>query len=94
MKTTQVTKTITTLTTWKNESTGDIIQFDSSDKTFYYFTKTKLFHDFPEVEAASYLAMVDDAVKNDLTELELIPDTAFMSMVLTQFLHKTKQVEQ
>jgi len=93
MKTTTVTKTITTLTTWKNESTKHYVQHESDTKTIYYFNKNKLVHSFDEHEAPAYLAMVDSAVSNDLHELDLIPDTAFLSMVLTQFLHKNKHVQ-
>jgi len=90
MKTTNVTKKITTLTEWCNETTTDRIQFESDTKTFYYFTPNMLVLSFEEHEAPAYLAMVDAAVSNNLHELEAVPDTAFLSMVLSQFLHVPK----
>ena len=92
MKTINVTKTITTLTTWRNEETGHYIQFESDTKSFYYFTKNKLAFEFEEQEAAVYLAMADVAVSTNRSELKEIPDTAFLSMVLTQFLHKANTI--
>lgn len=90
-----VTKTITTLTEWKNEESKDLIQFESDTKTFYYFTPHKLELSFEEHEAPAYLAMCDAAISADQHEIESanIVDTAFLSMVLTQFLHKTKQIQ-
>ena len=90
MKTTNVTKKITTLTEWKNESTNHYVQHESDTKTLYYFTPNRLVLSFEEHEAVAYLAMCDAAVSNDLHELEAVPDTAFLSMVLSQFLHVPK----
>ncbi len=95
MKTINVTKTITTLTTWRNEETKEKIQFESDKNWFYYFNENNnLVLDFDVDQAAEYLQMCDEAVSNNCHSIPVanIPDTAFLSMVLTQFLHKANTI--
>lgn len=91
---TTITKTITTLTTWRNERTGEKVQFESDTELFYLFNSDGRLTASIELKEADWaLKLCDLAVSNDKHTLELagkdfVPNTAFLSAVLTQFLHK------
>ena len=92
-----VTKTITTLTTWSATELKQKIEFESEYKQFYFWDDGAISASFDEKDAAEILKRCDALISagfNDMTlaGLDFIPNNDFLSMVLTQFLHKAPAI--
>jgi tRNA splicing endonuclease len=94
MKHTEIIKSITTMTTWRVKDTKERVEFQSEDNAFYVWdANNALCASFPLSDAKLTLDLCDAAVLNDrhtltISPTDTIPNTSFLSMVLTQFLHK------
>ena len=93
---TNITKTIQTITTWRNEQTNERIEYCTDSQSFYIWDEGgRLTASIDRKEADWALKLCDLAVSNDKHTLELagkdfVPNTLFLSMVLSQFLHVPK----
>ena len=90
-----ITKTITTVTTWLNEQQNQKIEHESDSQTFYFWEDGAIAASFEEKDAADILKKCDALISAGFNEMDLsgqnfIPHNAFLSMVLTEFLHKHK----
>ena len=95
MTTIYITKTITTVTTWLNDQQNQKIQHESDSQTFYFWEDGKIAASFEESDAADLLKKCDALISAGFNEMDLsgqdfIPHNAFLSMVLSQFLHVSK----
>jgi hypothetical protein len=98
MKPIQIRKTITSITTWFNDEQKQRVEYDSDSETFYFWSDGKITASFEQSEAEDILKKCDALISAGFNEMDLagkdfIPNNAFLSMVLTQFLHKTKQIQ-
>ena len=78
---------------WRIKHTEECVQYDSEHDHFYHFQGAgKSVLDFPASEAMKYFQMCEEAVKNKIDKIPVanIYNPAFLSMVLTQFLHIRK----
>ena len=90
-----ITKTITTVTTWLNEQQNQKIEHESDSETFYFWEDGKISAAFYQDDAANILKKCDALIsagfnEMDLAGKDLIPNNAFLSIVLSQFLHVPK----
>jgi len=95
MKTTEIEVSINYTKEWRIKHTDECVQYDSEHKHFYHFQGAgKCVLDFPESNAPEYLQLCDEAVSNNCHSLPVanIHNTSFLSMVLTQFLHKAPSI--
>ena len=90
-----ITKTITTLTTWENKQQNQRIEHESDSQTFYFWDDGRISAAFYQDDAADILKKCDALIsagfnEMDLAGKDLIPNNAFLSIVLSQFLHVPK----
>ena len=90
-----ITKTITTVTTWENKQQKQKIEHESDSQTFYFWDNGKISASFDESDSADILKKCDALIsagfnEMDLAGKDLIPNNAFLSIVLSQFLHVPK----
>ena len=90
-----ITKTITTVTTWENEQQKQKIEYESDSETFYFWDNGRISAAFYQDDAADILKKCDALIsagfnEMDLAGKDLIPNNAFLSIVLSQFLHVPK----
>jgi hypothetical protein len=95
MQSIYITKTITTVTTWLNEQQNQKIEHESDSETFYFWEDGKIAAAFYQDDAANILKKCDALIsagfnEMDLAGKDLIPNNAFLSIVLSQFLHVPK----
>ena len=95
MQSIYITKTITTVTTWLNEQQNQKIEHESDNATFYFWEDGKIAASFDESDAADLLKKCDALISAGFNEMDLsgqncIPNNAFLSIVLSQFLHVPK----
>jgi hypothetical protein len=95
MKTINIKKTINTVTTWFNDEQEQRIEYESDSETFYFWFDGKIAASFEESDAADLLKKCDALISAGFNEMDLsgqnyIPNNAFLSMVLSQFLHVPK----
>ena len=96
MNTINITKKVSTLTTWQVEKSRERIEYESDNATFYVWNAdSELTASIDLKDAFWTMQLCDLAVSNDKHEIELggndyISNTSFLSMVLTQFLHTNK----
>ena len=90
-----ITKTITTVTTWENKQQNQKIEHESDSQTFYFWDDGKISAAFYQDDAANILKKCDALISAGFNEMDLagkdfIPNNAFLSIVLSQFLHVPK----
>ena len=90
-----ITKTITTVTTWENKQQNQKIEHESDSQTFYFWDDGRISAAFYQDDAADILKKCDALIsagfnEMDLAGKDLIPNNAFLSIVLSQFLHVPK----
>jgi hypothetical protein len=90
-----ITKTITTLTTWENKQQNQRIEHESDSQTFYFWDDGRISAAFYQDDAADLLKKCDALISAGFNEMDLagkdfIPNNAFLSIVLSQFLHVPK----
>ena len=90
-----ITKTITTVTTWENKQQNQKIEHESDSQTFYFWEDGRISAAFYQDDAADILKKCDALIsagfnEMDLAGKDLIPNNAFLSIVLSQFLHVPK----
>ena len=96
MNTINITKKVSTLTTWQIEKSKERIEYESDNATFYVWNADNEITASIDLEDAFWtMQLCDLAVSNDKHEIQLsgnnyISHTSFLSMVLTEFLHKNK----
>jgi hypothetical protein len=95
MKTINIKKTIDTITTWFNDEQKQRIEFESNGQHFYFWHEGRIAASFEREDAADILKKCDALVSAGFNEMDLpgkdfIPNNAFLSMVLSQFLHVPK----
>ena len=95
MQSIYIIKTITTVTTWLNDEQKQKIEHESDSQTFYFWFDGAIAASFDESDAADLLKKCDALISAGFNEMDLsgqnyIPNNAFLSMVLTEFLHKNK----
>jgi hypothetical protein len=95
MQSIHITKQITTVTTWLNEQQNQKIEHESDSATFYFWDDGKIAASFDESVAADLLKKCDALISAGFNEMDLsgqnyIPNNAFLSIVLSQFLHVPK----
>lgn len=95
MQSIYITKTITTVTTWLNEQQNQKIEHESDSQTFYFWEDGKIAASFYQDDAAEILKKCDAMISAGFNEMDLsgqnsIPNNAFLSIVLSQFLHVPK----
>ena len=95
MQSIYITKTITTVTTWLNEQQNQKIEHESDSQTFYFWKDGEIAASFYESDAADLLKKCDALISAGFNEMDLsgqdyIPNNAFLSIVLSQFLHVPK----
>ena len=95
MQSIYITKTITTLTTWENKQQNQRIEHESNSQTFYFWDDGKISAAFYQDDAANILKKCDALISAGFNEMDLagkdfIPNNAFLSIVLSQFLHVPK----
>jgi hypothetical protein len=95
MQSIYITKTITTVTTWENKQQNQKIEHESDSQTFYFWDNGRISASFEEKDAADLLKKCDALIsagfnEMDLAGKDLIPNNAFLSIVLSQFLHVPK----
>ena len=87
-----IKKQITTVTTWFNDEQKQKIEHESDSATFYFWDDGRIAASFEEKNAADILKKCDALVSVGFNEMDLpdgnfIPNNAFLSIVLSQFLH-------
>jgi hypothetical protein len=98
MKTISITKTRNYVDTWRIENTKEKIEYESDSNTFFVWdADAVLTASFEQSQAAAILKLVDALVSSDIHDAwigktDFIPNTSFLSMVLTQFLHKLNTI--
>ncbi len=90
-----ITKQITTVTNWINDEQKQKIEHDSDSETFYFWFDGAIAASFDQKDAADILKKCDALVSAGFNEMDLsgqnfIPNNAFLSIVLSQFLHVPK----
>ena len=90
-----ITKTITTVTTWENKQQNQKIEHESDSQTFYFWEDGRISAAFYQDDAADLLKKCDALISAGFNEMDLagkdfIPNNAFLSIVLSQFLHVPK----
>ena len=95
MQSIYITKQITTVTTWINEQQKQKIEHESDSETFYFWFDGRIAASFEQKDAADILKKCDALVSVGFNEMDLpdgnfIPNNAFLSIVLSQFLHVPK----
>ena len=90
-----ITKTITTVTTWENKQQNQKIEHESDSQTFYFWEDGRIAASFDEKDASDILKKCDALISAGFNEMDLagkdfIPNNAFLSIVLSQFLHVPK----
>ena len=96
MNTINITKKVSTLTTWQIEKSKERIEYESDNATFYVWNEdNEITASIDLADAFWTMQLCDLAVSNDKHEIQLggnnyISHTSFLSMVLTEFLHKNK----
>jgi hypothetical protein len=92
MQSIHIKKQITTVTTWFNDEQKQKIEHESDSATFYFWDDGRIAASFEEKNAADILKKCDALVSVGFNEMDLpdgnfIPNNAFLSIVLSQFLH-------
>jgi hypothetical protein len=87
-----IKKQITTVTTWFNDEQKQKIEHESDSATFYFWFDGRIAASFEQKDAADILKKCDALIsvgfnEMDLPDGNLIPNNAFLSIVLSQFLH-------
>jgi hypothetical protein len=95
MQSIHITKQITTVTTWINDEQKQKIEHESDSATFYFWFDGAIAASFEESDAADILKKCDALISAGFNEMDLsgqnyIPNNAFLSIVLSQFLHVPK----
>jgi hypothetical protein len=90
-----IKKQITTVTTWFNDEQNQKIEHESDSETFYFWFDGRIAASFEESDAADLLKKCDALISAGFNEMDLsgqnfIPNNAFLSIVLSQFLHVPK----
>ena len=90
-----ITKTITTVTTWLNKQQNQKIEHESDSQTFYFWDDGRISAAFYQDDASDILKKCDALISAGFNEMDLagkdfIPNNAFLSIVLSQFLHVPK----
>jgi hypothetical protein len=90
-----ITKTITTVTTWENKQQNQKIEHESDSQTFYFWDDGRISAAFYQDDASDILKKCDALISAGFNEMDLagkdfIPNNAFLSIVLSQFLHVPK----
>lgn len=92
MQSIHITKQITTVTTWLNEQQNQKIEHESDSQHFYFWNDGRIAASFEEKDAADILKKCDALISAGFNEMDLsgqdyIPNNAFLSIVLSQFLN-------
>jgi hypothetical protein len=92
MNSIHITKQITTVTTWINDEQKQKIEHDSDSQIFYFWFDGAIAASFEEKYATDILKKCDALISAGFNEMDLpgqdfIPNNAFLSIVLSQFLH-------
>jgi hypothetical protein len=95
MKSIYITKSITTVTTWENKQQNQRIEHESDSQHFYFWEDGRIAASFEQKDAADILKKCDALVSVGFNEMDLpdgnfIPNNAFLSIVLSQYLHVPK----
>jgi hypothetical protein len=95
MKSIHITKQITTVTTWFNDEQKQKIEHESDSATFYFWDDGRISASFEQKYAADILKKCDALISAGFNEMDLegqnfIPNNAFLSIVLSQYLHVPK----
>jgi hypothetical protein len=90
-----IKKQITTVTTWFNDEQKQKIEHESDSETFYFWFDGAIAASFEQKDAADILKKCDALISLGFNEMDLqglnyIPNNAFLSIVLSQFLHVPK----
>ncbi len=90
-----IKKQITTVTTWFNDEQKQKIEHESDSETFYFWDDGRIAASFEQKDAADILKKCDALVSVGFNEMDLpdgyfIPNNAFLSIVLSQYLHVPK----
>ncbi len=90
-----IKKQITTVTTWFNDEQKQKIEHESGSETFYFWDDGRIAASFEQKDAADILKKCDALVSVGFNEMDLpdgyfIPNNAFLSIVLSQYLHVPK----
>jgi len=94
-KSINIRKKIDTVTTWFNDEQKQKIEHESDSQQFYFWDDGAISASFDQKDAAEILKKCDALVSAGFNEMDLpgkdfIPNNAFLSMVLSQFLHVPK----
>jgi hypothetical protein len=95
MQSIHIKKQITTVTTWFNDEQKQKIEHESDSETFYFWFDGRIAASFEEKYAADILKKCDALISVGFNEMDLpdgnfIPNNAFLSIVLSQYLHVPK----
>jgi hypothetical protein len=95
MKSINIRKRITTVTTWFNDEQNCKIEYESDSENFYFWDDGTISASFEHKDAGDILKKCDALISAGFNEMDLagkdfIPNNAFLSMVLSQFLHVPK----
>jgi hypothetical protein len=95
MQSIHIKKQITTVTTWINDEQKQKIEHESDSATFYFWFDGAIAASFDEKNAADILKKCDALISAGFNEMDLagqdfIPNNAFLSIVLSQYLHVPK----
>ena len=95
MQSIYIKKQITTVTTWFNDEQKQKIEHESDSETFYFWFDGAIAASFEQKDAADILKKCDALISLGFNEMDLqglnyIPNNAFLSIVLSQFLHVPK----
>jgi hypothetical protein len=95
MQSIHIKKQITTVTTWINDEQKQKIEHESDSATFYFWFDGKIAASFDQKDATDILKKCDALISAGFNEMDLsgqnyIPNNAFLSIVLSQFLHVPK----
>ncbi len=95
MQSIYITKSITTVTTWENKQQKQKIEHESDSATFYFWFDGRIAASFEQKDAADILKKCDALIsagfnRMDLPDGNFIPNNAFLSIVLSQYLHVPK----
>ena len=90
-----IKKQITTVTTWFNDEQKQKIEHESDSATFYFWFDGRIAASFEQKDAADILKKCDALISVGFNEMDLpdgnfIPNNAFLSIVLSQYLHVPK----
>jgi len=95
MNSINIKKQLTTVTTWFNDEQNQKIEHESDSETFYFWFDGRIAASFEQKDAADILKKCDALISAGYNEMDLsgqnfIPNNAFLSIVLSQFLHVPK----